>query len=141
MGGIEETIHLWGLPVRLGIISTGLKAEQKGPAEEEKEKNRRCKREGDDSQGPVTREREGVHRSINQQVSTASLERRGKESWDGESTQKSEMVRKNVEEALVRRLWGLFWKRLGRDVSEPHVQLGLEKMASAANSIHSTNIH
>lgn len=29
---------------------------------------------------------------------------------EGESTQKLEMVRKNVEEALVRESWGLFWK-------------------------------
>lgn len=29
----------------------------------------------------------------------------------GEGTQKLAMVRKNVEEALVRESWGLFWER------------------------------
>lgn len=56
-------MHLSGLPIKMGTISTGLKAGQKGPAEKEKEKkkkNRRCKREDDNCQGLVTREREGI---------------------------------------------------------------------------------
>lgn len=33
-------MHLSGLPIKMGTISTGLKAGQKGPAEKEKEKKK-----------------------------------------------------------------------------------------------------
>lgn len=54
----------------MGIISTGLKAEQKGPAK--KEKTEDVREEGETAR-PRSRE------NINQQVSTGSLERRESE--------------------------------------------------------------
>lgn len=92
----------------MGTIATGLKAEQKRPAGEETEKNQKIQERRGHQPGPSHERKGRCYKNINQQVSTASLERRGKETREGERTQELEMVRKNVKEALVRGGCGVF---------------------------------
>lgn len=100
-----------GSPYWDGNDLTGLKGEQTWPAEKEKDKTEDVERRGRRPEpGPRRLGRYYYLKNINQQVTTGSSERREQEMHEGESTQKSEMVRKNAEEALVRESWGLFWK-------------------------------
>ena len=72
-------MSLSDLLIKMGMISTGLKAEQKGPAEKEKEEREDVREEEEDCRGPAPGAGGYYIKNINQQVSTGSLERRGKE--------------------------------------------------------------
>ena len=107
---LEEGVSLSDLLIKMGMISTGLKAEQKGPAEKEKEEREDVREEEEDCRGPAPGAGGYYIKNINQQVSTGSLERRGKETRGRWKYAEIIMARKDVEEALVMGSWGLCWK-------------------------------
>lgn len=98
-----EVVNLRDLLSKTGMISAGLRAEQKGPAEKDKGGTEDGREEEEGCQR-LARERPppGQHGLLGEE---------GKGMRAGENTWKLEMARKNVEGAPVRGSWDLFRKR------------------------------